>query len=54
MAGSAAYEVGDYAQTIQHWTTLLRELPAESTARRELAAALSRVQSRLANAVESH
>jgi cytochrome c-type biogenesis protein CcmH len=54
MAGSAAYEAGDYAQTIQHWTTLLRELPAESTARRELAAALSRVQSRLANAVESH
>jgi cytochrome c-type biogenesis protein CcmH len=54
MAGSAAYEAGDYAQTIQHWAALLRELPADSTARRELAAALSRVQSRLANAAESH
>jgi cytochrome c-type biogenesis protein CcmH len=54
MAGSAAYEAGDYAATIQHWAALLRELPADSTARRELAAALSGVQLRLANAGDSH
>jgi cytochrome c-type biogenesis protein CcmH len=54
MAGSAAYEAGDYAQTVQRWAALMRELPADSTARRELAVALNRVQSRLANAAESH
>jgi cytochrome c-type biogenesis protein CcmH len=54
MAGSAAYEAGQYAQTVQYWTTLLRQLPVESTAGRELSAALKHAQLRLANAVESH
>jgi cytochrome c-type biogenesis protein CcmH len=44
MAGSAAYEQRDYAAATEYWRKLLAQLPADSTQRRELVAALSHVE----------
>jgi len=54
MAGSAAYEAGEYAKTVQYWTALLAQLPADSSASRELGAAIARVRVQIARADESH
>ncbi|HWI13531.1 MAG TPA: c-type cytochrome biogenesis protein CcmI [Burkholderiales bacterium] len=54
MAGSAAYEAGELAQALQHWTTLLAQLPADSSASRELGAAIARVRVQIARADQSH
>lgn len=44
MAGSAAYESGDYARAVRHWTTLLPQLKEEPQRHAELATAIRRAQ----------
>jgi cytochrome c-type biogenesis protein CcmH len=46
MAGSAAYEQGDYASAASAWRALLAQLPPTSTEHRELAAAVERAERR--------
>ena len=45
MAGSAAYEAGDYARARQYWEQLLVQLPEESPAHAQLARAIARARS---------
>jgi cytochrome c-type biogenesis protein CcmH len=44
MAGSAAYEAGDYGGALSHWEPLLAQLPRDSEVRRELQAAVERTR----------
>jgi cytochrome c-type biogenesis protein CcmH len=44
MAGSAAFEAHEYASALGYWRTLLPQFPADSTARRELAAAIRKTE----------
>ncbi len=46
MAGSAAYEAGDYARAVRHWNALLPQLEGDPQRHAELAAAIQRVQTR--------
>lgn len=46
MAGSAAYETGDYAQAARHWQQLLPQLQSAPQRHAELAAAIERAQSK--------
>jgi cytochrome c-type biogenesis protein CcmH len=46
MAGSAAYEVGDFRGAAGHWQQLLVQLPADSSEHAELAAAIARAEQR--------
>ena len=46
MAGSAAYEAGDFRGAARYWQQLLVQLPAESGERAELAAAIARAEQR--------
>ncbi len=46
MAGSAAYEAGDFRGAARYWQQLLPLLPAESGERAELAAAIARAEQR--------
>jgi cytochrome c-type biogenesis protein CcmH len=48
MAGSAAYEAGDFRGAARYWQQLLPLLPAESGERAELAAAIARAEQRAA------
>ncbi len=47
MAGSAAYEAGEYRAAGEYWRRLLPQLAGESRARRELAAAIARADDKL-------
>lgn len=51
MAGSAAFEQGDYGETLRFWRPLLARLGAGSQAHRELTAAIARTE-RLAAATK--
>jgi cytochrome c-type biogenesis protein CcmH len=42
MAGSAAYERGDYTSAQRYWRALLAQVPESSPAYRELSAAIAR------------
>ena len=42
MAGSAAFEQGEFASAASYWRTLLAQLPERSTEHRELSAAIAR------------
>ncbi|MBK9115037.1 MAG: hypothetical protein IPM22_05235 [Betaproteobacteria bacterium] len=42
LAGSAAFEEGDFAAAARHWRALLAQLPPASAEHRELAAAIAR------------
>ena len=44
MAGSAAYELQDFAAAAHYWQQLLVQLPASSVRHRELAAAIARAE----------
>jgi cytochrome c-type biogenesis protein CcmH len=44
MAGSAAFEQGEFASAAGYWRTLLSELPPRSTEHRELSAAIARAE----------
>ena len=44
MAGSAAYEAGDYAGALAYWEGLLAQLPEGSGAHSDLAAAITRTR----------
>ena len=44
MAGSAAYEAGDYAAAVQFWRQLLPQLANDPHAQRELDAAITRAE----------
>jgi cytochrome c-type biogenesis protein CcmH len=44
MAGSAAYEQGDFASAAGYWQTLLAALPERSAQHRELGAAIARAE----------
>lgn len=44
MAGSAAYEAGDYARAVRYWGALLPQLRDEPQRQAELAAAIQRAQ----------
>lgn len=46
MAGSAAYETGDYAQAARHWQQLLPQLQNAPQRHAELAAAIARAQAK--------
>lgn len=46
MAGSAAYEAGDFRGAARYWQQLLTLLPADSLERAELAAAIARAEQR--------
>ena len=46
MAGSAAYEVGDYARAARHWLLLLPQLQTAPQRHAELAAAIARAQTK--------
>jgi len=46
MAGSAAYETGDFRGAVRYWQQLLTLLPADSNERGELAAAIARAERR--------
>jgi len=46
MAGSAAYEAGDFRGAARHWKQLLALLPANSAEHTELAAAVARAEQR--------
>lgn len=47
MAGSAAFEAGDFRGAVRYWQQLLAQLPADSTEYQQLAAALTRVERRV-------
>ena len=42
MAGSAAYEAGEFGSAARHWRDLMKSLPEGSPSQRELAAAIQR------------
>jgi cytochrome c-type biogenesis protein CcmH len=44
LAGSAAYELQDFAAAAQYWQQLLAQLPTSSARHRELAAAIARAE----------
>lgn len=44
MAGSAAYEQGDFGETLRYWRPLLAKLDAGSQQHRELTAAIARTE----------
>ncbi len=44
MAGSAAFEQGEFAAAARYWRTLLARLPERSAEHRELSAAIARVE----------
>ena len=44
MAGSAAFEAGEYASAASYWRQLLSQLAADSPEHRELAAAIARAE----------
>ena len=44
MAGSAAFEQGQYEAAVTYWRQLLAQLPARSTQHRELAAAIAQAE----------
>ncbi|MDR0587992.1 MAG: c-type cytochrome biogenesis protein CcmI [Burkholderiales bacterium] len=46
MAGSAAYEVEDYAKTLHYWRILLSKMDAQTEAYRQLSVAISYVQAK--------
>ena len=46
MAGSAAYEAGDFRGAARYWQQLLVQLPADSGGRAQLAAAIARAEQR--------
>lgn len=46
MAGSAAYEVGDFRAAARHWRQLLAQLAADSSEHAELSAAVARAEQR--------
>jgi cytochrome c-type biogenesis protein CcmH len=46
MAGSAAYEAGDFRSAVRYWQQLLTLLPADSNERAQLAAAIARAEQR--------
>jgi cytochrome c-type biogenesis protein CcmH len=46
MAGSAAYEAGDFRGAAGYWRQLLAQLPADSTEYTQLAAAIARAEQR--------
>ena len=46
MAGSAAYEAGEYASAVRYWRELLLQLPQASREHAELAAAIARADER--------
>jgi cytochrome c-type biogenesis protein CcmH len=46
MAGSAAYEIGEYASAARYWRELLAQLPQASREHAELAAAIARADER--------
>ncbi|MDH5286785.1 MAG: hypothetical protein OEX23_09160 [Betaproteobacteria bacterium] len=48
MAGSAAYERGDFRKAVGHWRALLPHFPEGTAARTELAAAIDRAERRAA------
>ncbi len=47
MAGSAAYEAGDYGAAVQYWRQLLPQLADDPHAKHELAAAIARAEDKL-------
>jgi cytochrome c-type biogenesis protein CcmH len=47
MAGSAAFEQGEYESALNYWRQLLTQLPPGSAAQRELAAAIAQAEQRL-------
>ena len=49
MAGSAAYEVNDYATALRYWERLLPQLPPGSSAFAELSSAIARTRSRISS-----
>jgi cytochrome c-type biogenesis protein CcmH len=46
MAGSAAFEQGEYESAVSFWRQLLAQLPARSAAHRELSAAIAQAEQR--------
>jgi cytochrome c-type biogenesis protein CcmH len=46
MAGSAAYEAGEYASAARYWRELLAQLPQDSREHAELASAIARADER--------
>ncbi|MFO1415324.1 MAG: hypothetical protein U1F10_15745 [Burkholderiales bacterium] len=50
MAGSAAFERGDYPTALRQWRALLAQLPADDPQARELAAAIGRAELLAGNA----
>lgn len=46
MAGSAAYEAGDFGDAARYWNQLLTQLPASSEEHAQLAAAIARAEQR--------
>jgi cytochrome c-type biogenesis protein CcmH len=46
MAGSAAYEAGEYVSAARYWRELLAQLPQGSREQAELAAAIARADER--------
>ena len=47
MAGSAAFEHGEYESAVDYWRQLLTQLPPRSASHRELAAAIAQAEQRL-------
>jgi cytochrome c-type biogenesis protein CcmH len=47
MAGSAAYEAGEYGAAVQYWRQLLPQLANDPGATRELAAAIARAEEKM-------
>jgi cytochrome c-type biogenesis protein CcmH/NrfG len=50
MAGSAAFEHGEYESAVNYWRQLLAQIPPRSTSHRELAAAIAQAEQRLPGA----
>jgi len=50
MAGSAAFEQGEFASAVHYWRTLLAQLAPHSTEHRELSAAIARADALAPNA----
>ena len=50
MAGSAAFERGEYESAVSYWRQLLAQLPPRSASHRELSAAIAQAEERLPGA----
>ena len=50
MAGSAAFEQGEYQSAVNYWRELLAQLPSRSVSYRELSAAIAQAEERLPGA----